>query len=357
VTEMRLHLGQAVAMHTGVGTRFARCTPLITASLADMSSAGATFGLQQDQGVYEGFGNLISKAGSFQLPSLPTIPDVSNEDVFGLQDQVYEELGDLVAKVGSLQLPSLPSIPTAVDDFNVLSGELLDLLSAVTLQLQIAGTSVLAVSALLALLSGFIFGDRSSPSAVFREVQDASTFRTELSEASSQAWDRGQTDLVAIGLSKNSRFARAQEVDEAAARSSIFGKASRGLARPVSVGLWLELVFCVLIDAAGNASLFVPGYGELTDLVGASVTSFLVTLIFDWPALAAVAYWEEVLPLTDILPTCTLGWTVLILGLRPWVRARRGMAPREEKTKPPVADLQSYGPLEDYMRPGSKPWE
>ena len=339
-------------MHTGVGTRFARCTPLITASLADMSSAGGMFGLQ-DQGVYEGFGNLISKAGSPQLPSLPTIPNVSNEGVFGLREQVY----DLVAKAGSLQLPRLPSIPTAVDDFNVLSGELLDLLSAVTLQLQIAGTSVLAVSALLALLCGFIFGDRSSPSAVFREVQDASTFRTELSEASSQAWDRGQTDLVAIGLSKNSRFARAQEVDEAAARSSIFGKASRGLARPVSVGLWLELLFCVLIDASGNASLFVPGYGELTDLVGASVTSFLVTLIFDWPALAAVAYWEEVLPLTDILPTCTLGWTVLILGLRPWVRARRGMAPREEKTKPPVADLQSYGPLEDYMRPGSKPWE
>lgn len=291
-------------------------------------------------------------------PPLLSLSDyTSAQGIYRLRDAAYKGFTS-AGDVGTLPGVKLPDNLPSFGDLNTVSGELLDLLSAITLQLRIAGTSLLVVSALLGVLAGFIFGDRSQPTEVARELKDADTFRTELSSGAAEAWDRGETDLKAIGTSKNSRFARAEAARDAEkARSTIFSEASRTLARPITAGLWLELVFCVLIDAFGNASLFVPGYGELTDVVGASVSAFLVNLIFEWPALAALVFWEEALPLTDILPTCTLGWTVVVLGLRPWIRARRGLPPRDEKEKPPVADLQSYGPTAEYLRPGGTPWK
>ena len=65
----------------------------------------------------------------------------------------------------------------------------------------------------------------------------------------------------------------------------------------------------------------------------------------------------KVLPFTDIIPTATVGWTLVILGVRPWLRARRGLPPRGPRPAAPIEDLRSYEPLEEWMRPGSKPWE
>jgi hypothetical protein len=82
-----------------------------------------------------------------------------------------------------------------------------------------------------------------------------------------------------------------------------------------------------------------------------------VTLVLDWPLLAAFAFWEEVLPLTDVLPSATVGWLLVLLGARPWIRARRGLPPRDELPAPPLADLQAYRPPEAYLTRGTKPWE
>lgn len=204
------------------------------------------------------------------------------------------DLGSAIQTTAKAVTSALPKDLPDLVDLNNLSGELADLFSALSLQLQIVGTSVLGVAFLIGVFAGQVFGDRSSPSEAFMELQDANTYRTELSEAATEAWDRGETDLASIGTSRNSRFAKAQEADEAAARSSIFGQASKDLARPVSAGLWLELFLCVLLDAAGNASLFAPGVGELTDFVGASAIAYILTLFFEWPALATFAFWEEV---------------------------------------------------------------
>ena len=267
----------------------------------------------------------------------------------------------------SPELPPLPALPTmpsgsqlqeSLVDLTAVSNDLSEFFDAFLLQLQITSNFALVGAAVLALCVGLIFGDRSSPTQVFNELQDANTFREELSEAASAAWDRGETDLTAIGTSRGSRFARAQEADEQGARSSIFGEASRNLARPVSAGLWLELLLCVLLDAAGNASLFVPdSYGELSDIVSASAIAFFINLLFDWPALAAFAFWEELLPYTDIVPTCTVGWTMILLGVRPWLRARQGLPPRDARPKPPVSDLRSYSSPDPWLRPGTRPWD
>lgn len=296
-------------------------------------------------------------------PPLLSLADyVSAAGVYRLRDQAVEQFTSAVNS--PLQLPTeLPHLPdldiikTDIVNINIVSGELLDLLMGVSDQVISTGDELLFASATLALLTGLIFGDRSEPSAVYQGIKDADVFRTELSPQASEAWDRGETDLKAIGTSKNSRFARAQAADEAMARSTIFSESSRILARPVSFGTWVELVFCVLIDLAGNASLSIPGYGELTDFIGASVIAFLVNLIFEWPALAAIAFWEEVLPFTDIIPTCTLGWTAVLLGIRPWINARVGVPPRVDEAPPPVGDLQSYGEVEEWLQPESRPWE
>ena len=261
----------------------------------------------------------------------------------------------------AVRLPSLPDtsgLQRNLADLTVISNELSDLFEGLLLQVQITSNVLLGGAAFLAVICGLIFKDRSSPTKVFNELQDANTFRTELSAAASQAWDRGETDLVSIGTSRNSRFARAQEADEQGARSSIFGEASKNLARPVSVGLWLELFLCVLLDAAGNASLYVPnGYGEVFDVINALGSAFILNLFFDWPALATFAFWEELLPFTDVVPTATIGWTLTLLGVRPWLRARRGLPPRDAQEPPPVADMRSYSRSEEWMRAGSKPWE
>lgn len=275
-----------------------------------------------------------------------------------------------------LELPPLPQLDAAVlpalpagltdssglqrnlADLTVISNELSDLFDSLLLQVQITGNLALAGAAVLAILSGLVFQDRSSPTKVFNELQDANTFRTDLSAAATEAWDRGETDLVSIGTSRNSRFAKAQEADEKGARSSLFSEASRNLARPVSVGLWLELFLCVLLDAAGNASLYVPnGYGELFDVINALGSAFIINLFFDWPALAAFAFWEELLPFTDVVPSATIGWTLILLGVRPWLRARRGLPPRDARAPPPVADMRSYTRAEEWMQSGRKPWE
>ena len=85
--------------------------------------------------------------------------------------------------------------------------------------------------------------------------------------------------------------------------------------------------------------------------------SFAVELLFEWPAAALLAFWEEALPLTDVIPSCTLGWALVLLGIRPWLRERQGLPPVEEDELPPVGQGWSYAPTEEWLREGSTPWE
>mgnify|MGYP004292299313 CR=1 FL=1 len=76
------------------------------------------------------------------------------------------------------------------------------------------------------------------------------------------------------------------------------------------------------LDVVGDASYFFPTFGEASDLAFAFVYSFAVDLLFDWPAMALFAFWEEALPITDLVPTATIAWVLVVTGVRTMLRDR-----------------------------------
>ena len=222
------------------------------------------------------------------------------------------------------------------------------------------GTLLLVFTVVLAVACGLIFGDRSSPTKVAMDLIDGDIFRTELSPLAAAAYDEGISPEALAEIEARRRPLRARkgggEGDGARASGALWRQRQESRAA-VSSGTWLELFFCVLIDLFGNASLFIPPWGELTDFLGAGITRSAIIILFDWPWFATLAFWEEALPWTDVVPSATIAWLLILIGGRPWLRARRGKRPKEERVLPPVADLRSFEPAEDYLREGSRPWE
>ena len=68
---------------------------------------------------------------------------------------------------------------------------------------------------------------------------------------------------------------------------------------------------CILLDAVGYVSLFFPGIGETTDLIWAPLSGLLFYIAFGGKTGvigAAIAFAEEILPWTDVIPVFTLGY-------------------------------------------------
>jgi len=78
-----------------------------------------------------------------------------------------------------------------------------------------------------------------------------------------------------------------------------------------------KLLASLVIDFVGTASFAVPVVGELADLLWAPVSAKLVSALYSEssPHLYYLAFLEELLPFTDIIPTATLGWYALHLWL------------------------------------------
>jgi hypothetical protein len=71
----------------------------------------------------------------------------------------------------------------------------------------------------------------------------------------------------------------------------------------------VSLFFALLIDAIGMASFSIPFVGEFADIVWAPISAFLIYKLFGHSLLfAGFGMLEEILPLTDIIPTATLAW-------------------------------------------------
>ena len=69
----------------------------------------------------------------------------------------------------------------------------------------------------------------------------------------------------------------------------------------------------------------------MADVGFAVFYAFVIELFFDWPILAVFALWEEALPLSDFVPTATIGWVlVFVLRARPPIGGvgRRATLPR-----------------------------
>lgn len=72
-----------------------------------------------------------------------------------------------------------------------------------------------------------------------------------------------------------------------------------------------KLFLSLVIDAIGYISFLIPGLGEVSDVVWAPVSAYLMTKMYKGnkgKIAAAVAFIEEAMPGLDVIPTFTLMW-------------------------------------------------
>jgi hypothetical protein len=97
----------------------------------------------------------------------------------------------------------------------------------------------------------------------------------------------------------------------------------------ITPGAWAKLAGCVALDAAGDASELIPFLGEFTDVGFAPLEAGLLNLFFQSPAIAAFGFVEEILPVTDVIPTFTLSWCLATLW--PTTPLARRLLPEGQK--------------------------
>ncbi|MGG8498046.1 hypothetical protein ACQY1Q_16700 [Tenacibaculum sp. TC6] len=72
-----------------------------------------------------------------------------------------------------------------------------------------------------------------------------------------------------------------------------------------------KLFLSLVLDAVGYVSFLIPGLGELSDVVWAPVSAYLMTKMYKGnkgKIAAAVTFIEEAMPGLDVIPTFTLMW-------------------------------------------------
>ena len=71
----------------------------------------------------------------------------------------------------------------------------------------------------------------------------------------------------------------------------------------------VKLFVAILIDLFGCMSYLIPGLGEIFDLAIAPISAILVFVLFGrklkW---AAFTFIEELVPMTDVIPSATIAW-------------------------------------------------
>ena len=170
---------------------------------------------------------------------------------------------------------SLPSAFRIGDEVNMLREVLNDVL------LQERGWAIISLvlaSALAAACTVFR-GDATvavrqryeGPFQIARERDDGLLFRTELTKEEQELFDRGGRifwDASYAALSSTSSKTAIEGTRRQGRRRVRDPQAER-----LRVRLWAELVVCILLDAAGDASLFYPFNGEVRTALSARVTT------------------------------------------------------------------------------------
>ena len=239
--------------------------------------------------------------------------------------------------VRSVLDPQLPTLPPLFDGNDILL--MRQEVNALLLDVRIAGIGVLLASVVVAVVAGVIRGDRSEPVDNACVQEDEEVLLSWMPPARAALYDQGIDDpdlLEECVIDPVPIFKR------------------------ISAGLWLELVVCVALDVVGDASYFFPTFGEASDLAFAFVYSFAVELLFDWPAMALFAFWEEALPITDLVPTATIAWLLVVTGVRTTLRDRAAEADRASESgimDVPLADRRSFMPPEPHLQPENTLWD
>ncbi len=76
---------------------------------------------------------------------------------------------------------------------------------------------------------------------------------------------------------------------------------------------YLKLLASIGIDILGMGSYVLDFFGffvlgEITDIIFAPISAFLVYALYKNKTLAWIDGIEEILPYTDVIPTATIGW-------------------------------------------------
>ncbi len=74
-----------------------------------------------------------------------------------------------------------------------------------------------------------------------------------------------------------------------------------------------NIFICMVMDAIGMASYFIPAMGEFADVVWAPISGFLFFILFGGRLgmLGGVLnFLEEIIPFTDIIPSFTIAWFI-----------------------------------------------
>lgn len=72
-----------------------------------------------------------------------------------------------------------------------------------------------------------------------------------------------------------------------------------------------KLALSILFDAIGCGSYLFPGLGELTDIIWAPISAWLMTKLYKGQSgkvAAVISFVEEAIPGIDVIPTFTLMW-------------------------------------------------
>ncbi|RSC93223.1 hypothetical protein [Tenacibaculum singaporense] len=72
-----------------------------------------------------------------------------------------------------------------------------------------------------------------------------------------------------------------------------------------------KLALSLLFDAIGYVSYLIPGLGELSDIVWAPASAYIMTKMYKGnkgKVAGAITFIEEAMPGLDVVPTFTLMW-------------------------------------------------
>jgi hypothetical protein len=74
-----------------------------------------------------------------------------------------------------------------------------------------------------------------------------------------------------------------------------------------------SLPFCLIMDAVGCISFFIPAFAEVTDVIWAPISAYLFMRTFKGnlgKIGAAINFIEEIIPFTDFIPSFTIAWFI-----------------------------------------------
>jgi hypothetical protein len=87
---------------------------------------------------------------------------------------------------------------------------------------------------------------------------------------------------------------------------------------PVLDNLFVQFILCVAFDIIGIFTYLIPGLGELADIAWAPAQAgFIWSLVGGEKygmSMVVLGFAEEVLPFTDIVPSCTIAWLLKVLS-------------------------------------------